>query len=464
LRSAIAGSGSSPPALHVSVLAVATFVLLSFDLGALLFESNDEARFPLMARDVLANGHWLLPEIAGVPMLNKPPLHAWLIALASLPAGAVTPRTAALASALGGLGVVLATTWIGGRLFGAREGLIAGFVAATTVGVFSLSRSPLPDMSLTLAITLAMGAFGLAELEHRRHALIAFYGFTGLAFLTKGPVGLIPLAAALTFLVLARGPKGIGRLRSLPGLALLIALTVPWPLLALFGARHQFLEDVLVKDMHSNYFGLGGWQWRRLTEPIRQAVTVLLPWSVLAPLALWSAARESDRETARRSGLVLSWIAAAFLLTAVSERQRLRYYLPLCPPIALLVAAWYSRLQLPRRASIVAPLCAGLIVVGLVLNERYEVARRNRLADLGALVHALKVAPGPVFAVDSPDLVFGYYLNRPVIPLTYYTQFERMPGHASLIVSERVANSAAPSAPRVATARVNGRPFVLLEK
>ncbi|HWM75940.1 MAG TPA: glycosyltransferase family 39 protein, partial [Methylomirabilota bacterium] len=59
--------------------------LLFFDFGAHVLSTNDETRFPLMARDILARGHWLLPEINGAPMLNKPPLHAWLIALAAWP-------------------------------------------------------------------------------------------------------------------------------------------------------------------------------------------------------------------------------------------------------------------------------------------------------------------------------------------------------------------------------------------
>jgi 4-amino-4-deoxy-L-arabinose transferase-like glycosyltransferase len=77
--------------------------LLFFDFGARVFVTNDEARFPMMARDMLTRGHWLLPCIGGVPMLNKPPLHAWLIALAAWPTGAVTQRTAALPSLLAAL-------------------------------------------------------------------------------------------------------------------------------------------------------------------------------------------------------------------------------------------------------------------------------------------------------------------------------------------------------------------------
>ena len=447
----------------VTLLAV-TIALLFFDLGAGVFLNNDEARFPLMARDVLAKGNWLLPEVGGTPMLNKPPLHAWLIAMASIPGGVVTQRTAALPSTLGGLGVVLATAWLGARLFGRRIGWMAGFITATTVGIFSLARSPVPDMTLTLAITAAVGAFALAELEQRRGALTAFYAFTGLAFLAKGPAGLIPLAAALVYELVEHGRRGPRRLFSAPGLVVLGLLIAPWPILAFAARGHHFVRDVLVSDMQWQYFGLRGWHWRRLIEPINQVMIVLFPWSLLAPFAVWAAIRESNPQEGRPTRLPLVWAATVFLLIATSERQRLRYYLPLCPPVALLVAAWYCRLQLRRRATIIAGLCAALVVVVFGVGQRYEVMRRDRLTDLRAVEHEMSTAAEPLFATDSPDLVFGYYLNRPVIPLKYFRQFENTPGPAYLITSEQVANSAPPSLTRVAVARVNGRPFVLLRK
>ncbi len=85
---------------QLAILIAVSAVLLFFDFGARVYTTNDETRFPLMARDILRHGHWLQPEINGTPMLNKPPLHAWLIAIAAWPVGAVTPRTAQLPSLL----------------------------------------------------------------------------------------------------------------------------------------------------------------------------------------------------------------------------------------------------------------------------------------------------------------------------------------------------------------------------
>ena len=449
--------------LYAAIMAAVIVPLYALDLGGWVFLTNDEARFPAMARDIVAHGHWLAPAIAGTPMLNKPPLHAWLIALASLPGGAVTPRTAALPSVVGGLGIVLATAWLGARLFAPAVGLTSGVVAATTVGLFSLAHVPLPDTTLTLAITGAMCAFMLAEFEQRRGALTAFYGLTGLAFLAKGPVGLIPLAVALAFQLISHGPGGLRRLLSPPGLLILGLLTIPWMLLALQTGRHAFVRDVLVQDFQSTYFGSGGRQWRRVAHPIKLAIEHLLPWVVLMPLAAWSALREPDRQRARRLWFPLVWVATAFVLVAISERQRWRYYLPLVPPVALLVAAWYHRLPVRRWTTITATACLALVIVALGVGGRYEARKRARLTAVHDVVRQLRSAPAPTFAIDSPDIVFDYYADHPVTPLTEYGPFQRAPAPAYLIAPEAMAR-VVPASLQAIEARVNGQKFVLLRK
>jgi 4-amino-4-deoxy-L-arabinose transferase-like glycosyltransferase len=450
--------------LAAAVLAAAVLPFYALDLGSWVLVTNDEARFPVMARDILASGRWLLPEIAATPMLNKPPLFAWLIALVSLPGGAVTARTAALPSVIAALGVVLATAWLGARLFGRPAGLVAGFVTATTSGFYAFAHVPLPDTTLTLAVTAAMCAFVRAELEQRRRWLIAFYGATGLGFLVKGPVGLIPVAIALVFELIAHGWTGPRRLLSLPGLVLLGLLIVPWPLLALRAGGSTFVDKVLLKDMQDTYVGLAGLRWQRLTHPAVLAATHLLPWVVVAPLVIGAAAREADPERAWRLRLALVWAGTAFVLIAFAERQRLRYYLPLVPPVALLVAAWYQRLPRRRAVIILSAACAALAVLTLGLTGRWEENARHRGTDIDEVARTMRSAPAPVFAVDSPDIVFQFYLERPVVPLTYYSQFERLSGPAYLIAAEGVARSAPASAARLAVARVNGRTFVLLRK
>ena len=161
--------------------------------------------------------------------------------------------------------------------------------------------------------------------------------------------------------------------------------------------------------------------------------------------------------------LALAWAVAVFALTALSHRQRFRYYLPLCPPVALLVAAWLDRIRLPRRETLVAVVWI-VTATAFAAWEIQTVARRHTATDLRAVVRELASAPGPVFANDAPEIVFAFYLERPVVVVASYADFARVEGRAYLIASERQAQLAAASVRRVAAARVADRPFVLLGK
>lgn len=156
------------------VLPAISGAVLGFDIGARTFATNDETRFPMLARDILAHGEWWLPRLNGVPHLDKPPLQAWLIALAAWPVNAVTDSNATLPSIAAALAVVLTTYWIAGRLFDARVARAAALIVVTTAGVFGLARAPMPDMTLCAALTGAIAALAAAEFGGWRHGYFTF--------------------------------------------------------------------------------------------------------------------------------------------------------------------------------------------------------------------------------------------------------------------------------------------------
>src|ERR1700730_4797293 len=361
--------------------------LLFFDFGAHVLSTNDETRFPLMARDILAEGHWLLPEINGTPMLNKPPLHAWLIALAAWPTGAVTQRTAALPSLLAGLALVAGTYWVGRRVFDAQVGLFAGLIAVTTAGVFSLARSPVPDMTLSCAMVAAMAAFVAAELERRPGALIAFYVLVGVAFWSKGPVGLLPLVVAVLYEITTYGWGGPLRLVSSARLARLGPALLAWSGLALGVGRGTMVTDVVVND-YGAYFMAGSSVRRALFEPLGPALTILLP------LALARMLRGVEPERQAGTRLAAIWAAVVFVAVALSHRQRWRYYLPLCAPVALLLAVWVRGLRWCRGTQAFAVAWV-VVAVGLAIGQTTLTARHTRGADWRALFRAAGRSPGP---------------------------------------------------------------------
>src|SRR5262245_3661303 len=125
-----------------ALIAAVAALLLSFNFGSRGLLTNDDSRFPVMARDVLSNGHWSLPALPdGTPHLMKPPLVVWMIALASWPFGAVSVRTAVLPSLLAAFGVVLVTYWLGRRLFDPDAAVVAALTLITTLGIYSMAHS-----------------------------------------------------------------------------------------------------------------------------------------------------------------------------------------------------------------------------------------------------------------------------------------------------------------------------------
>jgi 4-amino-4-deoxy-L-arabinose transferase-like glycosyltransferase len=445
------------PAWALLVIVIAgSAALFGFDLGRRVLATNDEARFPVMARDILANGHWLLPETSGGPMLNKPPLHAWLIALAAWPSGGVSQRAAVVPSFLGALAVVMLTYWIARRLFEPGTALAAGVTVATTAGMYAMARSPVPDMTLACCIVAAMVAFVAAELEGKRGAWLGFYLLVGLACWVKGPAGLLPLVVALAYEVTTFGWRGVARMRVGVGAAILVILIAPWWALAANAGREQFVHDVVRADMMQGYNPLRALSWHRIVEPLSAAATILFPWSVLLPLAAWWTARRWKTEAAAGERLALVWALAVFAVVAASSRQRWRYYLPLCVPGALLLAPWLAARLAWRRTA--ATLAAGAVAAAiLVVGGSYIAARDNRGTQLSTIARAIEGAPAPVFALDAPELVFSFYLERPIRAISAPAELRGLDPPLYVIARSAPADSFDPSA----EGRVNGRSFVL---
>ena len=97
----------------------------------------------------------------------------------------------------------------------------------------------------------------------------------------------------------------------------------------------------------------------------------------------------------------------------------MRYYLPLCPPAALLVALWYHQLTL-RHRKVLGMATAALVVAGLMVWQTADDARHNALTNLRALDPSTVKVDTPIYAVDVPELVLAFYLDRPVVALRTY--------------------------------------------
>src|SRR2546429_5204713 len=122
------GGGLRRPGASILGVLVLSAMLVATPAGRRPFWSSDEARFALLAQDVLDHGRWLVAEIRGRYYLNKPQLFFWAVAATALPFGRVTEASAALpalvSSLCGVAGAVAAARHVGGRPAAAGAGLL----------------------------------------------------------------------------------------------------------------------------------------------------------------------------------------------------------------------------------------------------------------------------------------------------------------------------------------------------
>ncbi len=214
------------------------------------------------------------------------------------------------------------------------------------------------DPLLSLFVMLGYWAFALVmfgeKSRNRPHwylpgwaLVLAIYLAGALAFLTKGPVGVILLGSPLALAIILWGRWDF--LRSwahLPGILILITGCLIWPLLlylyegeALF--KEFVVDNILYRIAPDPEEYTGGHEkpfWYYFPKLFNQ----LGPWLLTLPAAYYWGFRNKMPEDWNRSGLrFISMIfPLGLLLLSLPGTKREVYLMPLLAPLAVFIAAW----------------------------------------------------------------------------------------------------------------------------
>ena len=351
-----------------------------------IWEPND-ARYVLLAQDIVEHGHWLVPEVRGVhgEGLYKPQLYSWVLALVSLPFGRVTELTAALPSVAAALGCVAGVVAIAYRLWDVRAGLLAGLILTTTPGYVVFAQRSLPDVMLTTWIIWALYFWLRTRSDRSLRSLLGFYGCVGGAMLSKGPVGLTALAAAVVATWMTDGRSGLRSLRLGLGALLLALMATVWVLPYLLAEPRAFVSDVVVGEYGAWFFRKHGLLYRAAHMP--SVLLYFAPWTLyLAGAVVWW--RRAVPDVGRRR--VILWTMTLWGLVGLSGIYRDRYYLPVYPGLALLTAQFVAAASADAGRRMLRIGSAAFVVLALA----------------GAALMALSVTPSGDGAVYWPDRVW----------------------------------------------------------
>ena len=317
-----------------------------------------------IARNMLDSGDWVTARLDGIAYLEKSPLKYWMIAVCFEIFG-VHDWAARIPIAASVVLLCLVTAWFASWAMGERAGLYAGVILATCIGLFLFTRVLIPDVVLTLTITVALWSFlRVLDDQEKRPALWAMVMWCTMALgmLLKGLIALLfPVGTAFLYLAIAGKLLPfrsllplLRRFRPLPGITLFLLIAAPWHILATL-ANPPYFDFT----MHSESGSYHGFFWfyfinehllRFLNKRYpRDYNTVpralfwlfhllwLFPWSVYFGSLLKLRFRDPDRASSVRL-LALCW--AGFVLCFFTFSTTQEYYsMPAYPAFALLLAA-----------------------------------------------------------------------------------------------------------------------------
>lgn len=350
--------------------------LFFFRMGAWGLFDPDEGRYSEIPREMLARGDWITPHLNATPYFEKPPLTYWSVATFFQIFGE-HEWVARLAPALAALAGVLIAYMLGRRMFGARAGFLGAIVLATSVLWAVLARELLTDMifSVMLFSALALWWMGHSEAVGSQKKILWFLGFwavLALAVLAKGPVAVVLCIAIIgAYLLICRPPKALREMRWLPGLVVFFAIAAPW--FVLVAARNPQFNHFFWYGQHIGRF-LGKGDNREhvqsVTYFIKWLPLLFFPWSFFVPAAIWMGAKELlPASTPRRRSAVFLLAMSLLILGffSMSSSKLVPYILPIFPPMALLLGAYFDR----------------LISKGLISKDY---AQRDKLFAVGSLL------------------------------------------------------------------------------
>jgi 4-amino-4-deoxy-L-arabinose transferase-like glycosyltransferase len=384
----------------IAIVLLIAFTLIWFaGLDTRKLMHPDEGRYAEIAREMAQSGDWVTPRLNGIKYFEKPALQYW-IGAAAFDAFGVREGTARLWPALAGWLTVLFIGYTGLRIGGARVGLYAAAALGGCLWwVFNAHLLTL-DAGLSWWMGAGLGSFLIAQVaatsaREQRAWMIAAWIALALAVLSKGLIGIVLPAAALTIYSLVERDLALWkRVHLAAGAVVFLAITAPW--FVVVSLRNPeffdffFIHEHFTRFLTSEAKRVAPWWY---FAPM--LAVGLLPW---LPVVVWETRRAWTGASVSASGFrwqrfALIWAAFIFVFFSLSGSKLPSYILPMFPALALIIAWQLSNTDDALLLRLSVPLVVLTGGVWLLLLFGYDAIARRLAGPQQPLAPFVACAP-----------------------------------------------------------------------
>lgn len=211
---------------------------------SILITDPVESNYTLSAHDMIQANDFFSPRIYGHVWFDKP-IFFYLELIAAFKVFGENEFAARFFPALFGVLGVCLTYFFAKKIFDKKTAVLSSLIQLSAFGYWLVSKTVITDMTLFVFFNGILVFFLLAYLGDQKKIYYACYVFSGLAVLTKGPIGiLLPGLIVTIFIVMRRDWAEIKRMKPL-GFILFFLIVACWyvPMVQIHGDK--FLQTFL---------------------------------------------------------------------------------------------------------------------------------------------------------------------------------------------------------------------------
>lgn len=336
---------------HLLLLTLLGCALFWLANGQIPVTDPVESNYTQTAKEMILAGDYMSPRIFGDYWYDKPIFFYWELIAAFKVFGFTDFAARFFPGVFGVIGLWL-TYFFARRLYDERTAFLSGLMLATSFGYWIISKTVITDLTLFVFFNAVLVFFYLGYTGTNKNLYYLCYIFSGLAVLTKGPVGIaLPGLIIVVFLLVRRDLGELLRMKLPGGIPLLLAVTASWyyPMYVLHGDDfiNTFLgvHNVLRATVSEHPMWDVWWYYSALF------FIVFFPWGfVTLPPALWGyiVRREWPRPD-RTTLFLLIWALVINIFFQNMATKYTTYTLPALLPIVILSARFlYEKPKLFR--------------------------------------------------------------------------------------------------------------------